>query len=103
MSESSLNLHRVAIAVHPQLPEAFVEADEIVKFLNEKGVQTIHGSLFDEALRYHDEGHFPPGSMGPKVTAAIDFLKGGGSEVIITNPESIERALDGETGTRVTK
>lgn len=47
-----MNFQRVAIAIHPQLPEAFVEADEIVKFLNEKGIQTIHGSLYDEALRY---------------------------------------------------
>lgn len=52
MSESSLNLQRVAIAVHPQLPEAFVEAEAIVKFLNAKGIQTIHGSLYDEVLRY---------------------------------------------------
>jgi len=55
-----------------------------------------------EARRYFEEGHFPPGSMGPKVLAGIAFLEGGGSEVIITNPESIERALEGQTGTRIT-
>ena len=51
MSNSSLKFSRVAIAVHPQLPEAFSEAEAIVKFLNEKEIQTIHGSLYDEALR----------------------------------------------------
>lgn len=54
-----------------------------------------------DAKRYFTEGHFPPGSMGPKVLAGIAFLEGGGREVIITNPESIERALEGETGTRM--
>ena len=57
----------------------------------------------DEAKRYHAEGHFAPGSMGPKVIAGIDFIEGGGEEVLITNPESIGRALDGETGTRIVK
>ncbi len=54
-----------------------------------------------EANRYLDEGHFPAGSMGPKVRAGIAFIEGGGKEVIITNPESIERALDKKTGTRI--
>jgi carbamate kinase len=39
--------------------------------------------------------------MGPKIEAAIYYLKYGGNEVIITNPENITRALRGETGTRV--
>ncbi len=56
-----------------------------------------------EAKRYLAEGHFAPGSMGPKVLAGIDFIEGGGEEVLITNPESIGRALDGETGTRIVK
>ena len=54
-----------------------------------------------EALRYLDEGEFPKGSMGPKVEAAVDFLARGGSEVLITTPAALERAIAGETGTRV--
>jgi carbamate kinase len=56
-----------------------------------------------EAKSYHAEGHFPDGSMGPKILASIAFLESGGEEVIITNPESIELALDGKGGTRITK
>jgi carbamate kinase len=56
-----------------------------------------------EARRYYDEGHFPPGSMGPKILAGISFLEHGGEEVIITTPESIGRALDEETGTRIVR
>ncbi len=57
----------------------------------------------ESARRYYDEGHFAAGSMGPKILAGIAFLEGGGEEVIITNPASIGRALDGETGTRITR
>jgi len=54
-----------------------------------------------EAKRYMAEGHFHPGSMKPKIQAVIWFLEAGGKEALITNPENIERALAGETGTRI--
>jgi len=54
-----------------------------------------------EARQYLEEGHFAPGSMGPKIKAIVDFLEGGGKEALITNPENIERALAGKTGTRL--
>ncbi|GAB4409208.1 MAG: carbamate kinase [Thermodesulfovibrionales bacterium] len=60
------------------------------------------GSLTKEdAERYLLEGHFPPGSMGPKVEAAIEFLKSGGRDVIITRPEDLIEAMDGRAGTRI--
>jgi carbamate kinase len=54
-----------------------------------------------EAKQYLEEGHFAPGSMYPKIQAIVDFLEGGGKEALVTNPENIERALSGETGTRI--
>ena len=45
------------------------------------------------------EGQFPPGSMGPKIDAAIRFVEAGGREVLITRAESLPAALEGETGT----
>jgi carbamate kinase len=56
-----------------------------------------------EAKKYYEEGHFPPGSMGPKIQAIINFLERGGKEALITNSENIERALLGETGTRIVR
>lgn len=53
-----------------------------------------------EAKNYLDEGvHFAKGSMAPKIQAAITYLENGGKQVLITNPENIGRALNGETGT----
>ena len=50
---------------------------------------------------YFQEGHFAPGSMGPKIEAAISFLKNGGKKVIITNPENIGAALAHGRGTQI--
>ncbi len=47
------------------------------------------------------EGHFPPGSMGPKIDAAIRFLERGGKRVVIGQLTEAVAALKGETGTHI--
>ncbi len=55
-----------------------------------------------QAKEYLAEGtHFLPGSMAPKIEAVVDFLERGGGTAIITDPENVERALAGETGTHI--
>ncbi len=54
-----------------------------------------------ELRAYHAEGHFPPGSMGPKVDACIKFLEGGGKRAIIGHLNEVSAALNGEAGTHV--
>lgn len=62
-----------------------------------------------EAKKLLGEGHFGKGSMEPKIRAAIMFLEGTKEdpsrerEVIITLPETALRALEGKTGTRITR
>ncbi|HXR22312.1 MAG TPA: carbamate kinase [Acidimicrobiales bacterium] len=64
--------------------------------------QLDHLSLA-EAKGYLAEGtHFAKGSMAPKIEAVVEYLQGGGHEALITNPNNVERALAGETGTRFT-
>ena len=55
----------------------------------------------EELSEYAAAGHFPAGSMGPKVEAAIQFVRGGGREVVITSPAKLREALEGTTGTRI--
>jgi carbamate kinase len=56
----------------------------------------------EEARGYLAEGsHFARGSMAPKIEAAVAFVEATGGTALITNPESVERALAGETGTRI--
>ena len=53
----------------------------------------------NDAIDYLAQGQFPPGSMGPKIVAAIEFIEGGGKDVIITSPEKIKEAISGTAGT----
>ncbi|RLE14544.1 MAG: carbamate kinase [Actinobacteria bacterium] len=56
----------------------------------------------DEVKQHLDEGgHFAEGSMAPKMRAVVQFLEAGGREALITNPANLERAMAGETGTRI--
>ena len=57
----------------------------------------------EEARGYLAAGHFPPGSMGPKISAALEFVAATGKEVLITSPEVLASALEGRTGTRIVK
>ena len=65
---------------------------------NQKGIDRM---TVKEAKKYLSEGHFPPGSMGPKIEAGIRFLEKGGKKVIITSPECIGDALKNKTGTHI--
>ena len=67
---------------------------------NERALKAL---TVKEAQRYLKEGHFPPGSMGPKIQAAINFLNWGGEIAIITSIEKVKEALEGITGTKITK
>jgi carbamate kinase len=55
-----------------------------------------------EMEQYVQEGHFPAGSMGPKVEALIEFFKATGNRGIICDLEDIEKAIEGKAGTEIT-
>jgi carbamate kinase len=54
-----------------------------------------------ELERWLGEGHFPPGSMAPKIQASIEFVRCGGTSVVITSPEKVREALEGRAGTKI--
>ena len=55
----------------------------------------------EELSEFSRRGEFAAGSMGPKVEAGLEFLRGGGRRFVITDIPSVSRALRGEAGTRV--
>ena len=67
---------------------------------NERALKAL---TVKEAERYLKEGHFPPGSMGPKIQAAINFLNWGGEVAIIAAIDKVKEALEGIMGTKITK
>lgn len=74
-------------------------------FLNFKqpNEQALSRLTVMEAQKYLHEGHFPPGSMGPKIQAAMNFLNWGGELAVITSIDNVKGALNGLTGTNIIK
>ena len=66
-----------------------------------KDQEALHTVSLPEIKKFHEEGQFPPGSMGPKIEATIKFLEGGGEKVIIAHLDDAMSALRGETGTHI--
>ncbi|TGE31506.1 carbamate kinase [Desulfosporosinus sp. Sb-LF] len=64
-------------------------------------MQLLEKITVSEAEKYMSEGHFPPGSMGPKISAALKFISCSAKEVLITTAEKLEAALEGQSGTYI--
>lgn len=95
-----------ALLAREVMAERFVNLTQIdMVYLNfgrpgQKGVPEMDVAA---ARKHLEAGEFAPGSMAPKIKAAIEFLEGGGREVIITTPELAEEAWRGKAGTRVVR
>jgi carbamate kinase len=55
----------------------------------------------DEAQKYLAQEHFPPGSMGPKIEAAVEYVRSGGKEVLITSANHLKASLINRSGTKI--
>lgn len=66
---------------------------------NQEFIDTIR---LDDLKALLGEGHFPAGSMGPKIQAAINFIENGGKTVIITSLETAQESLESGKYTRIT-
>ena len=75
------------------------DVDKVYLNFKKKNQKALNKVKLNEIKRYYKEGHFPLGSMGPKIEAAINFLSNNGKKVIITNIKNIEKAINGKAGT----
>ncbi|MEK6552415.1 MAG: carbamate kinase [Bacteroidota bacterium] len=66
---------------------------------NKPNQEVLNNLKVSEARKYYEAGEFPPGSMGPKILAAIEFVEATGNEAIITSESEIEKE---NCGTRIT-
>ncbi len=89
---------------------AELNADELIILTDVEGAALYYGSerqiflkevTVSEVRRYYEEGHFPPGSMGPKVLACIKYVEATGKTAVIAKLEKLEAAVKGESGTRI--
>ncbi|MFQ5816693.1 MAG: carbamate kinase [Terriglobia bacterium] len=91
----------LATALAAQLFVISTSVDRVALNFRQPGERFLDSLTVEEAARFLAEGHFPPGSMGPKIEAALAFLNNGGQLVVITSPADLAEALAGKTGTRI--
>jgi len=73
--------------------------EQVAINFNKPDMKKLGAISVAEAQAYYDEGHFPAGSMGPKMIAAINFVRKTGGKAIITTLEKAAPALLGSAGT----
>jgi carbamate kinase len=86
-------------AIGAELLIIVTDIDKVFINFRKAEQRAIDRATVSEMEEYAEEGHFPGGSMGPKIRAAIDFLKRGGKKVVITSIENAFTAVSGSTGT----
>jgi carbamate kinase len=91
----------LAVGLGIEAMVAVTAVDHIFLDFGTPSASPIKRMTVSEARRYSKEGQFPPGSMLPKVEAAIRFLESGGREVVVTSPDALAGALAGDGGTHI--
>jgi carbamate kinase len=79
------------------------DTDRVYINYKKPGQRALDRVNIEEAKRHYSDGQFPPGNMGPKIEAVVEFLEHGGRHAIITSPEHLGDAVDGKTGTHFFK
>ncbi|MFW9914996.1 MAG: carbamate kinase [Candidatus Thorarchaeota archaeon] len=97
--DKDLAAEKLASEVNAETLVILTDSDYVYLHFNKPNQSAIKSMDDSEAEQYLEEGHFAPGSMKPKVQAAIRFLQNGGERVIITKPELAVEALKGKAGT----
>ncbi len=101
--DKDLAAERLAEAVHAQVLLILTDVEKVFLKYNTPAQQPLDHVTFSELREHYVNGEFPEGSMGPKILAALRFLEYGGEKVIISNIEQGWEALQGKTGTHITK
>lgn len=89
----------LATRLHADLLLISTAVEKVALNYRQPGQSDLDCVTLNEARRYAAESHFASGSMGPKIQAMINYLAQGGKSGLITRPESISKALAGQTGT----
>lgn len=86
------DLHADRLIILTGVPQVYVD-------FGTPNQRPIHRMSASEAREYLAQGQFPPGSMMPKIQAALEYLEDGGREVVITSIDQLAPAMEGKTGT----
>ncbi|MEF8848555.1 MAG: carbamate kinase [Candidatus Thermoplasmatota archaeon] len=101
--DKDLASERLAESTKADLLLILTNVEKVYLNYNQKNQKPIDKINLDEIKEYYKQKHFPKGSMGPKILAAIRFLEAGGKKVIISHVDKAYQAIKGKTGTHITK
>ena len=101
--DKDLASERLAEAINAEILLILTNVEFVYLNYKTKKQKPLKNVTLNDLKKYYDKGHFPPGSMGPKILAAIRFLKSGGKKVIISDVVKGWEAFQGKTGTHIIK
>lgn len=101
--EKDLTASVLAHDIKAELLVFLTKVEKVATHFNTPQEQTFRNLHIEEAMSYLEQGQFPSTTMGPKIRAALDFLRSGGQEVLITSARKLPDALAGKTGTRIVR
>jgi len=101
--DKDLAAERLATDLHADALAMVTEVSHVALDWGTPRARNIEEMSASEATAFARQGQFPPGSMGPKVTAGLRFLRRGGGLVVITSPDHLREAIEGRHGTRMVR
>ncbi|ACB39584.1 carbamate kinase [Pyrobaculum neutrophilum] len=99
--DKDLTSSLLAVELGADLFMVLTDVDGIYLNYRRPGQRRLGVVAADELERYMSEGHFPPGSMGPKVRAVVDFVKRTGKRAAVGALEEGYEVFKGLRGTQV--
>lgn len=100
--DKDLASEKLAEAIKAETMLILTNVEHVYIGFNTDHQQKLTTVSLEEIKKYYANNEFPPGSMGPKILAAIRFLQEGGKKVIISDVDYALEALQGKTGTHIT-
>lgn len=101
--DKDLASERLAESINAETMLILTNVEHVYVGFNTDHQQKLEKISSEEIKKHYENDEFPPGSMGPKILAAIRFLESGGKQVIISHVDHAWNALQGKTGTQITK
>jgi carbamate kinase len=99
--DKDLAAEKLATSIHAETLVILTDVDGVYLYYGKPGQRLLSKINPGELEGYAREGYFARGSMGPKVEAAIRFLRNGGKRAVIANLGDLGRAIKGSAGTQV--
>lgn len=101
--DKDLASEKLAESIHAKTMLILTNIEHVYLKFNTDNQQKLTTISLKRIKKHYDNNEFPPGSMGPKILAAIRFLQWGGKKVIISDVDHAWEALQGKTGTQITQ